>query len=112
MKTGLNSSRSGSQNNSRKSSVISAVVVALLGVVVVAHMSIASSNERIPTVHISAKRMSVDEKIAYDTAGQSIPTIVLTATRLNGEQKLAMDLASPATRPSLAQRLAKWRQHG
>ncbi|MFZ6749278.1 hypothetical protein [Undibacterium sp. Ren11W] len=112
MKTALSSSRNQSNSNNGKLGVVSAILVALLGVAVGAHMAIASSNEKIPTVHISAKRMTVDEKIAYDTAGQIIPTVVLTATRLSTEQKLAMDTARPGTRPGLLRQLAKGRQHG
>lgn len=86
--------------------------LALLGAVSAASFSLASSREKIPTVQISVKRMTVDEKIAYDTAGLNIPTVMLTARRLSSEQKLAMDSNNPATKQGLAQRLAKWRQHG
>ena len=111
MKTESASSRH-SHRKHGKLSVLSALALSLLALVAGAQIVSASFNEKIPTVQISAKRMSVNEKIAYDTAGLTIPTVVLTATRLSSEQKLAMDLASPAARPSLAQKIAKWRQHG
>lgn len=108
MKTESNSSR----NQSGKLSVVSTIVFTSLVLALGTHISVASSNDKIPTVQISAKRMSVDEKIAYDTAGLNIPTVFLTATRLSSEQKLAMDVTKPAARPSLLQKLAKSRQHG
>ncbi|HTD06200.1 hypothetical protein [Undibacterium sp.] len=44
----------------------------------------------VQTVTIAAKRMTTDEKIAFDTANAGTQTVVLVAKRLTAEQKLAM----------------------
>ncbi|WP_394782311.1 hypothetical protein [Undibacterium sp.] len=44
----------------------------------------------VQTVTITAKRMTTDEKIAYDTTNIEAQTVVMVAKRLTAEQKLAM----------------------
>ncbi|MFZ6645550.1 hypothetical protein ACO0LO_07535 [Undibacterium sp. TJN25] len=44
----------------------------------------------VQTVTVTAKRMTTDEKIAYDTANTTAQTVVMVAKRLTAEQKLAM----------------------
>ncbi|MDY7539752.1 hypothetical protein QN372_08440 [Undibacterium sp. RTI2.1] len=45
---------------------------------------------QIQTVTIVAKRMSADEKLAFDTQANGIQTVVISAKRLSPEQKLIM----------------------
>ncbi|MFZ6645548.1 hypothetical protein ACO0LO_07525 [Undibacterium sp. TJN25] len=48
------------------------------------------ANAGVQTVTVTAKRMSTEEKIAYDTANTTAQTVVMVAKRLTAEQKLAM----------------------
>ena len=45
----------------------------------------------IPTVVITAQRMSEDQKIAFDAQQTGVQTVVISAKRLSAEQKIAMD---------------------
>ncbi|MES2073858.1 MAG: hypothetical protein V4488_26125 [Pseudomonadota bacterium] len=49
-----------------------------------------AATAEIQTVTMIAKRMSTDEKIAFDTQNASAQTVVIAAKRLTAEQKLAM----------------------
>ncbi|MBR7800419.1 hypothetical protein [Undibacterium fentianense] len=42
-------------------------------------------------VTIAAKRMSPEEKLAYDLQSSGMQTVVISAKRLSPEQKVAMD---------------------
>ncbi len=53
--------------------------------------SVQAAAEQIPTVTITAKRMSADEKLAYDMQQEGyVQTVVIAAKRLTAEQKQAM----------------------
>ncbi|MES2105396.1 MAG: hypothetical protein V4634_15345 [Pseudomonadota bacterium] len=53
--------------------------------------SVQAAVEQIPTVTITAKRMSADEKLAYDMQQEGyVQTVVIAAKRLTAEQKQAM----------------------
>ena len=45
----------------------------------------------IPTVVITAQRMSEDQKIAFDAQQTGLQTVVISAKRLSAEQKIAID---------------------
>jgi len=45
----------------------------------------------IPTVVITAQRMSEDQKIAFDAEQSGIQTVVISAKHLTAQEKLAMD---------------------
>lgn len=68
--------------------------------------------EQVPTVTITAKRMSADEKLAYDVqqnmqqAGD-VQTVVLTAKRLTAAQKQAMLEEDLRLQNTLAKRAAR-----
>ncbi len=80
--------------NTFKSSVI--VATALLAAVFASGCAFQSAAQQqvaasaVQTVTITAKRMTTDEKIAFDTANASAQTVVIAAKRLTAEQKLAM----------------------
>ncbi len=71
--------------------------LAAIAVTVIANANIrplnAVSVASIPSVTITAHKMSEQEKIAYDIAqsGLAMQTVVIEAKRLNPEQKLAMN---------------------
>jgi len=53
----------------------------------------ASTNQTpMQTVTIVARRMSEEQKVAYDQESSNMQTVVISAKRLSPEQKLAMDL--------------------
>lgn len=51
----------------------------------------APASPAVQTVTIIAKRMSADEKFAYDLAQAPIQTVIISAKRLSEAEKLAMD---------------------
>lgn len=53
--------------------------------------SVQAAAGQVATVTVTAKRMTADEKLAYDMQqGGDVQTVVLTAKRLTAEQKQAM----------------------
>jgi len=76
---------------------ISLFTLTAIVVTIVASVSVRPSNtvskDIIPSVTITAQKMSEQEKIAYDIAqsGLAMQTVVIEAKRLNPEQKLAMN---------------------
>ncbi|WP_394779038.1 hypothetical protein [Undibacterium sp.] len=54
----------------------------------------------VQTVTMTAKRMTTDEKIAFDTANTEVQTVVMVAKRLTAEQKLAMAQSAHRSQPS------------
>ncbi|MFZ6861850.1 hypothetical protein ACO0K7_04405 [Undibacterium sp. Ji67W] len=53
--------------------------------------AVQSQSAAIPSVVITAQRMSEDQKLAFDAEQSGLPTVVISAKRLTAEQKLAMD---------------------
>ena len=51
----------------------------------------ATPQQKIQKVTIAAKRMSPEEKLAFDLQSTGMHTVVISAKRLTAEQKLAMD---------------------
>ncbi|MDY7538343.1 hypothetical protein QN372_12410 [Undibacterium sp. RTI2.1] len=63
-----------------------------------------SSDNSIQTVTIVAKRLSADEKVAYDQqTSPAIQTVLISAKRLTTEEKIAMDKDTLAIRQATAQ---------
>ncbi|MES2073866.1 MAG: hypothetical protein V4488_26165 [Pseudomonadota bacterium] len=52
--------------------------------------SVQAAAGQVATVTITAKRMTADEKLAYDMQQGDVQTVVLSARRLTAEQKQAM----------------------
>jgi hypothetical protein len=69
-----------------------AMLTLLLGGVIgtVAAFEIHTPPAKIQTVNIHHQRMTVDEKIAFDTENTVPQTILISATRLSQQQKMAM----------------------
>jgi len=51
----------------------------------------AANANMIPTVVITAQRMSEDQKIAFDAEQSGIQTVVISAKHLTAQEKMAMD---------------------
>jgi len=51
----------------------------------------AANTSMIPTVVITAQRMSEDQKIAFDAEQSGIQTVVISAKHLTAQEKMAMD---------------------
>ncbi|MBR7745709.1 hypothetical protein [Undibacterium baiyunense] len=49
------------------------------------------NNLKTQQVTVSAKRMSPEEKLAFDLQSTGMQTVIISAKRLTAEQKLAMD---------------------
>ncbi|MDE2428035.1 MAG: hypothetical protein KGM99_04860 [Burkholderiales bacterium] len=61
------------------------------------------NDANIQTVTIVAKRMTSEEKQAYDQSRLPVQTVVISAKRLTAEQKLAMDQEEKMDQQKLAQ---------
>ena len=57
----------------------------------IASTAATSNANMIPTVVITAQRMSEDQKIAFDAEQSGIQTVVISAKHLTAQEKLAMD---------------------
>ena len=57
------------------------------------HATASVSSDAIPSVVITALRMSEDQKIAFDAEQSGMQTVVISAKHLTADQKLAMDKA-------------------
>jgi hypothetical protein len=99
-------------SNSKKSILLTATLLAIVSVATAFQQSEPLDRGQIQTVHISAKRMSEQQKLAYDTQGQEAQTVLIVAKRLTPEQKLAMDRQDHALHSVLAQRQAKAKNNG
>lgn len=68
----------------------------------------------IASVTISAKRMTAEQKLAYDTAdnlAQNVThTVLISAKRLTAQEKLAIDMEDQIERQQLAEKAAS-RKH-
>jgi hypothetical protein len=99
-------------SNSTRSILLSATLLAFVTVAAAFHQSEPLDHGQIQTVQISAKRMSEEQKLAYDTQGQETQTVLVVAKRLTPEQKLAMDRQDHPLHSMLAQRQAKAKNNG
>jgi hypothetical protein len=99
-------------SNSTRSILLSATLLAFVTVAAAFQQSEPLDHGKIQTVQISAKRMSEQQKLAYDTQGQETQTVQIVAKRLTSDQKLAMDRQDHPLRSVLAQLQAKAKSHG
>ncbi len=85
-----------------KTNLTSKVVFAVVSVV--AAMSVATAyqanqdqavqalpKQKIQKVMVAAKRMTPEEKLAFDLQSTGMQTVIISAKRLTAEQKIAMD---------------------
>ncbi|MFZ6819060.1 hypothetical protein [Undibacterium sp. Ji22W] len=56
------------------------------------------TKQKMQKVTVAAKRMSVEEKLAFDLQTTGMQTVVISAKRLSPAQKLAMDAQDRAAR--------------
>ncbi|MFZ6679447.1 hypothetical protein [Undibacterium sp. Tian12W] len=68
-----------------------------------ASMNVAS----IASVTISAKRMTEEQKMAYDATQNAMQTVLISAKRMTDEEKLAMDEAEKFQHQQVAQKAAR-----
>lgn len=66
----------------------------------------------IASVTVSAKRMSAEQKLAFDLENQGMQTVVISARRLSSEQKLAMAQEDLAIQAALARKSARTQNNG
>ncbi|MFZ6768856.1 hypothetical protein ACO0LM_17500 [Undibacterium sp. Di26W] len=64
----------------------------------------AQDNAALQSVTIVAKRMSEEQKIAFDTAQDPAHVVMISAKRLTAEQKMAMDREDQFERSQLAEK--------
>lgn len=86
--------------NTFKSSVI--VATALVAAVFVSGCAFHAGTQQVTgsdvqTVTMTAKRMTTDEKIAFDTAAATAQTVVVAAKRMTEDEKIAFDTATAGT---------------
>jgi len=70
----------------------------------------AEASMNIASVTISAKRMTAEQKLAYDTAdnlAQNVThTVLISAKRLTAQEKMAIDMEDQIVRQQLAEKTA------
>lgn len=81
-----------------------ASLAAVLFVAAAFHTQIPAPDSKIASVTVSAKRMSLAEKQAFDLESQGVQTVVISTKRLTAEQKLAMAKEDRANQLALAQK--------
>ncbi|MBC3920762.1 hypothetical protein H8L32_25070 [Undibacterium sp. CY18W] len=69
-------------------------------------------NVAVQSVTIVAKRMSEEQKIAFDTAQDATHVVMISAKRLTAEQKMAMDKEDQFERSQLAEKTPARRVQG
>ena len=81
----------------------SASLAALLSIAAAFHIPAPEKNN-IASVTVSAKRMSAQQKQAFDLEAQGVQTVVISTKRLSPEQKLAMVQEDRAMQVALTQK--------
>lgn len=94
--------------NAFKNSVIlsAALLTGALAINTAFNQVNATESSHIASVTIVAKRMTEEQKLAYDAAQNTVQTVLISAKKLTGEQKLAMDREDQFERQQIAQRVA------
>lgn len=82
----------------------SASLAAVLSIAAAFHVPAPTPASNIASVTVSAKRMSPEQKMAFDLESQGVQTVVITTKRLSPEQKLAMAQEDRAMQIALAQK--------
>ncbi|MFZ6708387.1 hypothetical protein [Undibacterium sp. TC9W] len=67
----------------------------------------AEASMNVASVTISAKRMTEEQKMAYDATQNAMQTVLISAKRMTNEEKLAMDEAEKFQRQQVAQKAAR-----
>jgi hypothetical protein len=89
------------------------VATLLVGIVTAAAaFEIKTSGKKIQTISITGKRMSVEEKRAFDDEAQAMQTVVISTKRLSEEQKQAMLLEDKNAQLVAMHRAARGVIHG
>jgi hypothetical protein len=66
----------------------------------------------IASVTVTAKRMSAEQKLAFDLENQEMQTVVISTKRLTAEQKLAMAQEDQAIQAALVRKAAGIQTNG
>ena len=82
----------------------SASLAAVLSIAAAFHVPAPVTATNIASVTVSAKRMSTQQKQAFDLEAQGVQTVVISTKRLSPEQKLAMAQEDRAMQVALAQK--------
>ncbi len=81
-----------------------ASLAAVLSIAAAFHVPAPATASNIASVTVSAKRMSAEQKLAFDLDAQGVQTVVISTKRLSAEQKLAMAQEDRAIQVALAQK--------
>lgn len=84
-----------------------ASLAAVLSIAAAFHVPSHTTTSNIASVTVSAKRMSLAQKQAFDLESQGVQTVVISTKRLSPEQKLAMAQEDRADQIALAQKRAR-----
>ncbi len=96
-------------NNTFKSGLIlsTALLTGALAITAAFTQTKAEASMNVASVTISAKRMTEEQKIAYDATQNAMQTVLISAKRMTDEEKLAMDEAEKFQRQQVAQKAAR-----
>lgn len=81
-----------------------ASLAAVLSIAAAFQLPATAPASNIASVTVSAKRMSPEQKLAFDLESQGVQTVVITSKRLSPQQKLAMAQEDRAMQVALAQK--------
>ncbi|MBC3908831.1 hypothetical protein [Undibacterium umbellatum] len=99
-------------NNTFKTGLIlsTALLTGALAITAAFTQGKAETSMNIASVTISAKRMTAEQKLAYDTAdnlAQNVThTVLISAKRLTAQEKMAIDMEDQVVRQQLAEKTA------
>ncbi len=96
-------------NNTFKSGLIlsTALLTGALAITAAFTQGKAEASMNVASVTISAKRMTEEQKMAYDATQNAMQTVLISAKRMTDEEKLAMDEAEKFQRQQVAQKAAR-----
>ncbi|MFZ6736031.1 hypothetical protein ACO0LG_29195 [Undibacterium sp. Ji42W] len=96
-------------NNTFTSGLIlsTALLTGALAITAAFTQGTAEASMNVASVTISAKRMTEEQKMAYDATQNAMQTVLISAKRMTDEEKLAMDEAEQFQRQQVAQKAAR-----
>ncbi|MFZ6777755.1 hypothetical protein ACO0LD_13065 [Undibacterium sp. Ji83W] len=99
-------------NNTFKSGLIlsTALLTGALAISAAFTQGKAEASMNIASVTISAKRMTEEQKLAFDTAQDGTQTVLISAKRMTADEKMAMDRDEQFERQQVAEKAAS-RKH-
>ncbi|MBI1772508.1 MAG: hypothetical protein HYR68_09235 [Burkholderiales bacterium] len=99
-------------NNTFKSGLIlsTALLTGALAITAAFTQGKAEASMNIASVTISAKRMTEEQKLAFDAAQDVTQTVLISAKRMTADEKMAMDRAEQFERQQVAEKAAS-RKH-